>query len=426
MWKKYIKERSNKFSFYQCAMVHSARIMSRRVNLIGIGTITLSFFILIFFATKNSNDYDNGNESSGPHTKIGKYKTYFLASDGQQQVTQNLSVTIDDVLNYQRNVIAEDEMKYYEFPNGKFDVEAKNLQELTLETGGNPMRSIIVTTWRSGSTFLGDVLNSMPGNYYHYEPLLNFDIIQIRGPPHEKTALENLKKLLKCNYTGMEDYLEYGQTHKYLFTHNSRLWSQCQMFPNFCFKPKFLEPFCSLFPLQSMKVVRLRMRIAANLLQDSRWDKKNQEKSLKLHRFSKTLCNRKKLSNFHAIFSLSIFHHPFSLNVRIVLLIRDPRGALQSRKHRVWCPGNPDCDNPNLLCKDMVDDYKSAVELAKKFPMTFKWVLKEFLGLFVVEVVFDRNHLLIAAIKHQQLVNIALNSAVFDEQASISFIFSLA
>jgi hypothetical protein len=53
-------------------------------------------------------------------------------------------------------------------------------------------------------------------------------------------------------------------------------------------------------------------------------------------------------------------------------LIRDPRGFLQSRKHRVWCPGNPDCDNPNIVCKDMVSDYKAAVVLAKKFPMTFK------------------------------------------------------
>lgn len=63
---------------------------------------------------------------------------------------------------------------------------------------------------------------------------------------------------------------------------------------------------------------------------------------------------------------------PDSLNVRILLLIRDPRGLLQSRKHRVWCPGSPDCDNPNIACKDMVSDYKAAVVLAKKFPMTFK------------------------------------------------------
>jgi hypothetical protein len=249
-------------------MYHSARIMSRRVNLIGIGTITLSFFILIFFATKNSNYYDD-KENINPH-KYGKYKNYYYASDTQQQqVTQNLSVTIEDVLNYQRQQIAE-EMLNYEYPNGRFAVEAKNLQELTPETGGTPMRSIIITTWRSGSTFLGDILNAMPGNYYHYEPLLTYDIMQIRGPPHDKPAIKSLKKLLKCNYTGMEEYLDFGQAHNYLFTHNSRLWSQCHLFPNFCYQPKFLEPFCKLFPLQSMKVVRLRMRIAASLLRDSR------------------------------------------------------------------------------------------------------------------------------------------------------------
>lgn len=244
--------------------------MSRRVNLIGIGTITLSFFILIFFATKNSNYYDEyKKENINPH-KSSKYRNYYYASDTQQQqVTQNLSVTIEDVLNYQRQQIAE-EMQYYEYPNGRFGVEAKSLQELTPETGGNPMRSIIISTWRSGSTFLGDVLNALPGNFYHYEPLLTYDIMQIRGPPHDKPAIKSLKKLLKCNYTGLEEYLDFGQAHNYLFTHNTRLWSQCHLFPNFCYQPKFLEHFCKLFPLQSMKVVRLRMRIAASLLKDSR------------------------------------------------------------------------------------------------------------------------------------------------------------
>lgn len=65
------------------------------------------------------------------------------------------------------------------------------------------MRSIIVTTWRSGSTFLGDILNSHPANYYHYEPLLDFSIIQIRGPPNAEKALNTLKNLLNCNYTNL-------------------------------------------------------------------------------------------------------------------------------------------------------------------------------------------------------------------------------
>jgi hypothetical protein len=243
--------------------------MSRRVNFIGIFTITLSFFVLLFFATKNSNYYDEYSKKENVNPLRNKYRNYYYATDQQQQVTQNLSVTIEDVLNYQRQQIAE-EMQYYEYPNGRFGVEAKNLQELTPETGGQPMRSIILSTWRSGSTFLGDVLNALPGNFYHYEPLLTYDIMQIRGPPYDKPAIKSLKKLLKCNYTGLDEYLDFGQNHNYLFTHNTRLWNQCHLFPSFCYQPKFLEPFCKLFPLQSMKVVRLRMRIAANLLRDSR------------------------------------------------------------------------------------------------------------------------------------------------------------
>lgn len=249
--------------------------MSRRVNLIGICTIALSFCVLLFFATKNSNYYDEyaRKENINPLRNNNKYKGnyyYSLDTQQQQQVTQNLSVTIDDVLNYQRQQLA-DEMQYYEYPSGRFGVEAKSLRDLTPETGGNPMRSVIISTWRSGSTFLGDILNSLPGNYYHYEPLLTYDIVQIRGPPHDKNAVKSLKKILKCNYTNMHDYLDFGQSHNYLFTHNTRLWSQCHLFPNFCYQPKFLEPFCKLFPLQSMKVVRLRLKIAARLLEDTRY-----------------------------------------------------------------------------------------------------------------------------------------------------------
>ncbi|CAO1400002.1 unnamed protein product [Diamesa hyperborea] len=318
--------------------------MSRRINLIGIFAIT-GVCILLILATNHFNT-DNIDEYKPNNLMKNKFRKYYATNVQQQQVTQNLSVSIEDILNYQRQQIAE-ELSNYEYPSGKFGVEANNLQELTPETNGNPMRSLIITTWRSGSTFLGDILNAMPGNFYHYEPLLTFDIIQIRGPPHDKPAINLLKKLLKCNYTDMNEYLEFGQTHNYLFTHNSRLWNQCHLFPNFCYQPKFLESFCKLFPLQSMKVVRLRMDIAARLLEDP------------------------------------------SLNVRIVLLIRDPRGFLQSRKHRIWCPGNPDCDNPNIACKDMVSDFKATVELSKKYPMTFKAVRYEDLSLSPFEVTQD-------------------------------------
>lgn len=212
---------------------------------------------------------------------------------GEMALPQNLTILIEDVLNYQRDRITE-EMMYFEYPSGKNGIIAEKLTDLTPETGGTPFRSVIFTTWRSGSTFLGDILNAMPGNFYHYEPLLHIGIVQVRGPPHAQPALDHLKRLLSCNYSNMAEYLDYGKDHFNLFTHNTRLWKHCRVFTQYCFEQKFLEPFCKLFPLQSVKVVRLRAALAPVLLDDA------------------------------------------SLNVKVVLLVRDPRGTMQSRRHRDW------------------------------------------------------------------------------------------
>ncbi|KAA0190286.1 hypothetical protein HAZT_HAZT011347 [Hyalella azteca] len=50
---------------------------------------------------------------------------------------------------------------------------------LVPEMGGRPALNWVVTTWRSGSTFVGDLLTAHPGTFYHYEPLMDFDIQQI-------------------------------------------------------------------------------------------------------------------------------------------------------------------------------------------------------------------------------------------------------
>lgn len=65
-----------------------------------------------------------------------------------------------------------------------------------------------------------------------------------------------------------------------------------------------------------------------------------------------------------------------SLNVQVLLLVRDPRGTLQSRKHRSWCPGKPDCDRPEALCTDLVNDYRAAQVLTKRFPTRVRYALK--------------------------------------------------
>ena len=76
-------------------------------------------------------------------------------------------------------------------------------------------------------------------------------------------------------------------------------------------------------------------------------------------------------SSYSLLFCISYID---SLGVRMVLLVRDPRGTLQSRKHREWCPGNPDCFEPIRLCTDLVADYSAAVRLTMKYPHRFRYV----------------------------------------------------
>lgn len=54
---------------------------------------------------------------------------------------------------------------------------------------------------------------------------------------------------------------------------------------------------------------------------------------------------------------------------------------MQSRKHREWCPSEPDCFDPAKLCSDMVLDYKAAVKFSKLYPKNFQVVRYEDLSL---------------------------------------------
>lgn len=227
--------------------------MVRKNEIFGIAIVAILCLLLIAFSQKDTPNY---------HRPI-RYQQ-FLDLEETFKASNNITAptpTIQDVISQQRNIILQ-ELDDYKFPEGD------NLEDYTLVTGGQPVRTVIITTWRSGSTFLGDVINSVPGNYYHYEPLLGYGIMQIRGAPHSESALRTLKSLLNCDYTNLHKYLRFGMSHVYLFTHNTRLWNQCEVYQQFCWNATFLNDFCKLFPFQSMKTVRLRLWLAEDLLKD--------------------------------------------------------------------------------------------------------------------------------------------------------------
>ena len=62
-------------------------------------------------------------------------------------------------------------------------------------------KTVIVSTWRSGSTFLMEALNSHPTTFLHYEPFLLFTEERISKTEDIPVALRVIENLLNCNMT---------------------------------------------------------------------------------------------------------------------------------------------------------------------------------------------------------------------------------
>ena len=68
-----------------------------------------------------------------------------------------------------------------------------------------------------------------------------------------------------------EAFIDYARVHHEALSHNKRLWKYCDRGRNpDCFEPELLNRFCSLFPFQTMKTVRLRVNMTRALLEDDR------------------------------------------------------------------------------------------------------------------------------------------------------------
>ncbi len=103
-------------------------------------------------------------------------KRIVIKNDQDYQFTKD-----EEYFNWIKNqvIVAQRETIEYEMKGYKFLGNA-SLNSLVMEKDGKPVRNLIFATWRSGSTFLGDLLNSHPGMFYHYEPFLHMKVKQVR------------------------------------------------------------------------------------------------------------------------------------------------------------------------------------------------------------------------------------------------------
>ena len=229
---------------------------------------------------------------------------------------------------------------------------------------------IIVTTWRSGSTFLGSLLNTYPGTFYSYEPLhylqnglhiffldethdtliscissiSSFRFHGLNKTGEETKALQILSDVFKCQPELGYFQHAHSQNNRPLFEYNFRFWNLCSGFSMgeaACFIPNFTSSFCPRFPIHLTKSVRVRLGQVIQMMNDD---------------------------------------GVFKENLKMVLLIRDPRAVMNSRNTMDWCASSP-CKDVHSLCEGMEQDYNNAMTLKQKYPEKIHLVRYEDLSL---------------------------------------------
>ena len=144
------------------------------------------------------------------------------------------------------------------------------------------------------------------------------------------SAAALVSSLLRCDYdNGVLNYLRHFFTDNiFFFRDNFRVWSICQnLLPAklACFLPLFYKAACPLFPVRIVKTVRMRVAETEALLT---------AKGLQ--------------------------------NLKVVVLLRDPRGVMNSRATMDWCLADR-CANAEVVCEHLDRDLKAAYELRKRY-----------------------------------------------------------
>ena len=220
---------------------------------------------------------------------------------------------------------------------------------------------LIAATWRTGSTFLGDLLNTLPGSFYYFEPLHLYSGLepappgQEYGPPGLATwgpGIMNQTSFLKSLYSCQFNSANLGYLHhvarranRYQLSHyNPRLWRSCEhLLPEdiLCLLPEYLNTVCPLYPIKLVKTVRSRVASLEELIKNS------------------------------------------TLNLKVLVLVRDPRGTHNSRVSgpvSTWC-SSPSCSDPQVWCPHLLADITAAFKLERSYPGTVLLVRYEDLSM---------------------------------------------
>ena len=241
--------------------------------------------------------------------------------------------------------------------NLRKEFQASNFRKLNLSdvsigsnlTEDQVKNVLILTSVRSGSSFLAELLNQYPGTFFYFEPLHYHST----NKDHESELISQhdlLQSLFTCNFTNdTQGFLQHAKSHLFLFNRQvpRRLWNSCVSFrrpkESVCMSQEYLNTVCPLYPIRLIKTVRMKMRDTRHLLE--------------------TLTN-----------------------LKILVLVRDPRAVFRSRwsdSISSWCRSQQ-CSDPETSCRDLEQDVDDTETLGDMFPGRVKLVRYEDISLNTV------------------------------------------
>lgn len=196
-------------------------------------------------------------------------------------------------------------------------------------SASSPIRYILlVSHFRAGSSFIGDLLQQNWKTFYSFEPLHLFQINYKIQSDQENAALSLLSNIYSCTFTSEPGYVNWirKEENKFLLTWNRFLWSLCNIHRYWCYDPDFISQLCLRTKYRVIKVTRLSLESTEKLLQSL----------------------------------------PKSIDLKVVYLVRDPRAVHNSRSKLEWCTKTP-CGDYNLMC----DDYNSDLVAYRRLVDTY-------------------------------------------------------
>jgi len=125
---------------------------------------------------------------------------------------------------------------------------------------------LLVTSWRSGSTFLGELLSNTPGAFYTYEPLVYYDKVPSERGETLYPRASMVSDLFSCEFKQMLMNVAKERKNAYIWRKNPSLVAACKGFQSFCTNATFVNSICQLQPLRIVKTVRFRLAEARALL----------------------------------------------------------------------------------------------------------------------------------------------------------------